>query len=370
MRKLKIIVSGGGTGGHIFPAISIADALKRKVADIDILFVGAEGRMEMDKVPAAGYRIIGLPVAGIQRKLTFENLKFPFKLLKSLRGASKIVKEFKPDVVIGVGGYASYPVLRAAAAQKIPVLIQEQNSFAGLTNKILGKKASKICVAYDNMDTFFPSDLIIKTGNPVRSAVLNIAGKRNEAALFFGINPEKPTIVMIGGSLGARTLNQSLIKDLDKVAKAPVNFIWQTGKYYYSGVLDEVQKTNPKNIKVLDFISCMDMAYSIADVIISRAGACSISELCIIGKPVILVPSPNVAEDHQTMNAKALSDREAAIMISDAEAPIKLVDTALALVLDKSLSNKLSKNLLKMALYNSDDLIANEVLKIVKHHEV
>ena len=366
MRPKKIIISGGGTGGHIFPAIAIANALKRLDPAIQLLFVGALGRMEMEKVPAAGYRIIGLDIRGIQRKSFFKNLMLPVKLFLSIRKAIKIIKEFKPDAVVGVGGYASGPILYAASLKHIPYLIQEQNSYAGITNKWLGKKAKRICVAFDGMDKFFPTEKILKTGNPVRTNSVDIEGKRGEALAAFKLSPAKKTILVIGGSLGARTLNNSLLNGIDKIIAADIQLLWQTGKSYYKGINKKLSDDYHSNIGVMEFLTRMDLAYAAADVIISRAGAGTIAELCVIKKPVILVPSPNVAEDHQTKNAQALVDEEAALMIADKDADQELTGTALALINDDDLQKKLSDNIARLALPDADDVIAKEVMRIAE----
>jgi UDP-N-acetylglucosamine--N-acetylmuramyl-(pentapeptide) pyrophosphoryl-undecaprenol N-acetylglucosamine transferase len=360
----RIIISGGGTGGHIFPAISVANALRRIDPEIEILFVGAEGRMEMEKVPAAGYRIVGLPVAGLYRSLTLKNFVVLFKLLKSLRMARKVIKEFNPDVVVGVGGYASGPVLRQAGRMKIPTLIQEQNSYAGVTNKLLAKKASVICVAYDGMDKYFPADKIIKTGNPVRQNFDNLKIIEDEALSFFKLNKDFPVILVLGGSLGAGSINRSLSESISKLRDTDCQWLWQTGKYYFENVNALVSVSFSGNISVHGFINRMDYAYSAADIIISRAGAGTISELCLVGKPVILIPSPNVAEDHQTRNAMALSEKEAAVLIPDDLAIKTLVDEAIRLVADKEKRNRLSGNIKMMADRDADIRIAEEVLKL------
>lgn len=365
-KNKNIIISGGGTGGHIFPAISIANAIKEIEPETNILFVGALGKIEMEKVPAAGYDIIGLPVAGLQRRLTVKNISFIFKLISSLRKSKKIIKDFKPDVVVGVGGYASGPVLRSANQKRIPTLIQEQNSYAGITNKLLAKKAKKICVAYEGMENYFPKDKIILTGNPVRQDLLEKMGSRDEAIEHFKLDKSKKTILVVGGSLGARTINQSIIKDIDKLGNSDYQLLWQTGKYYFEDAKKVADEAGYKNIKVLDFIKRMDMAYSVADVIISRAGAGTISELCLVGKPVVLVPSPNVAEDHQTKNAMALVNKDAAFMIKDVEAREKLIHEVIELVGNKDQISKLSENIKKLALKDSAKIIAQEVLKLVK----
>ena len=359
-----MIISGGGTGGHIFPAVAIANALKRLAPDTEILFVGANGRMEMERVPAAGYKIIGLDIAGFQRKALWKNISLPFKLMKSLLKARAIIKEFKPDVAVGVGGYASGPMLHAAGNANVPYLLQEQNSYAGITNKRLGKKAEKICVAYERMDKFFPADRIMLTGNPIRRESVAIEGKREEAATFFGLDAEKKTILVTGGSLGAGTLNKSVTAGLQKVLDADVQLIWQTGKFYYPQLHEYVDKY--PGIKVLEFLSRMDLAYAMSDVIISRAGAGTISELCIIQKPVILVPSPNVAEDHQTKNAMALVEKGAALLIADSIAERELIQSALTLLNSDEKRKSLSENIGKLALPDADEVIAREVLRIAK----
>jgi len=363
-KSKNIIISGGGTGGHVFPAISIANAIKEIEPETNILFVGALGKIEMEKVPAAGYEIIGLPVAGLQRRLTVKNISFIFKLIRSLLESKKIIKDFKPDVVVGVGGYASGPILWIANKRGIPTLIQEQNSYAGITNKLLAKKAKRICVAYEGMDKYFPKDKIILTGNPVRQDLLNKIGRKEEAIKHFELEKDKKTILVVGGSLGARTINQSIIGGIAKIGKSEFQLLLQTGKYYFQDAKKIADKSGYKNIKVLDFINRMDMAYAAADIIISRAGAGTISELCLVGKPVILVPSPNVAEDHQTMNAMALVNKNAAIMIKDMEASEKLMDYALDLIKSDGQIKKLSENIKGMALSDSAKNIAEEVLKL------
>jgi UDP-N-acetylglucosamine--N-acetylmuramyl-(pentapeptide) pyrophosphoryl-undecaprenol N-acetylglucosamine transferase len=364
-KSLKVIVSGGGTGGHIFPAVSIANALREINPEVDILFVGAEGRMEMEKVPAAGYRIVGLPVVGLQRKLTLKNVSFIPKLLKSIRLASVIVKEFKPDVVVGVGGYASGPILRVAQRKDIPTLIQEQNSYAGITNRLLAKKAKAICVAYEGMDKYFPAERLVITGNPVRQGLDSIMPKAKEALDFFEIPTNSRVILVVGGSLGARTINQSILADVDRFEEQKDTFlIWQTGKLYYHDIKAELDAKKFESIRLFDFINRMDFAYSAADLVISRAGACTISELCLLGKPAILVPSPNVAEDHQTKNAKALVRREAAELITDFDAPTKLIGKAIELISSLEELNKLSINVKKLALPNSAVSIAKKVVEI------
>jgi len=360
----RIIISGGGTGGHIFPAISIANALRKLEPEIDILFVGADGRMEMEKIPAAGYRIIGLPVAGLYRSLTLKNFKVILKLFKSLKMAKKVIKDFNPDVVVGVGGYASGPVLRQAGKMKIPTLIQEQNSYAGVTNKILAKKASVICVAYDGMEKYFPADKLIKSGNPVRQNFDNLKSLEKEAFKFFNLKEGVPVVLVLGGSLGAGSINNALSDNLGQMKSADCQWLWQTGKYYFENVKALVSVSCTDNISVYGFINRMDLAYAAADIIVSRAGAGTISELCLVGKPVILIPSPNVAEDHQTKNAQALSGRGAAVLIPDHEAVKTLVHEALMLVSDFNKRKSLSANILKMADRDADVRIAEEVIKL------
>lgn len=363
--KRKFIISGGGTGGHIFPAVSIANALKKRLPDADILFVGALGRMEMEKVPAAGYPIEGLPVRGFDRKNLLKNVTVLIDLARSILKARTIIRNFKPDAAIGVGGYASAPTLRAASAFGIPTFLQEQNSYAGVTNKLLAKKAKRICVAYGGMDAFFPAEKIVLTGNPVRQDLFSVAPKADEAYKFFGFSPERKTILIVGGSLGARTINQSIIAGLSKLAQSGLQIIWQTGKFYGDEAKKAAEPYASHNLLVTEFVSRMDLAYSVADLVISRAGASSISELCLLAKPVILVPSPNVAEDHQTKNALALSGKNAAILIRDAEAVEKLVDAALQLIADEKRLADLSSNILTLAEADSADRIADEILKMI-----
>jgi UDP-N-acetylglucosamine--N-acetylmuramyl-(pentapeptide) pyrophosphoryl-undecaprenol N-acetylglucosamine transferase len=368
--KLRIIISGGGTGGHIFPAVSIANAIKELRPDTEILFVGAEGRMEMHRVPAAGYPIKGLPVAGFDRKNLLKNIPVLIKLFKSQRLARKIVKEFKPYAAVGVGGYASGPTLKVAGSLGIPTLLQEQNSYAGVTNKLLAKDAKKICVAYEGMERFFDKDKIILTGNPVRQGLRNHQTTREEAIASFGLDPNKRTILILGGSLGARTINQCLMNHLDKVKESGVQFIWQTGKIY----IDEARATVAQAgelpmLHVTDFISDMATAYSAADLVISRAGAGSISEFCLLQKPVILVPSPNVAEDHQTKNALALVNKNAALYVKDSEANDLLLDKAIEAVCQPELLKNLSKNIAELAFTDSANVIAKEVIKLAEKYK-
>lgn len=365
--NLRIIISGGGTGGHIFPAVAIANALKAKRPDTEILFVGALGRMEMQRVPAAGYNIKGLPICGFNRKNLLKNFAVLFKLWKSQRIAKKIIKDFKPVVAVGVGGYASGPTLNQCASMGIPCLIQEQNSYAGVTNKLLAKKASKICVAYEGMERFFPKDKIVLTGNPVRQQLLDTQLTKAEALRTFGLEPSKKTILIVGGSLGARTINDSVMAHLDELQNSGVQVIWQTGKNYFENIKRQLAEKSPMPaLKPTDFIADMGAAYRAADLVISRAGASSISEFCLIGKPVILVPSPNVAEDHQTKNAMALVNRQAAQFVSDAEAPQKLIPLALSTVKDDQILGQLSHNIKLMALRNSAETIANEVFALAE----
>ncbi len=359
----KYVISGGGTGGHIFPAVSIANELRRRDPECEILFVGAEGRMEMERVPAAGYNIVGLKVEGLDRKNIFRNVKVVWNLLRSMARVRGIIKEFKPDVAIGVGGYASGAALKVAQQMGIPVVLQEQNSFAGVTNKMLAKGAEKICVAYTGMERFFPVEKIILTGNPVRQNLLAEINKK-EAYEYFGLNPDKPTLMVMGGSLGARTINQAMIAGLDQLKKAGIQVIWQTGKIYYQDALKAYEPYRCDEIKVTDFLSRMDYAYVVADLVISRAGASSISELSLLGKPSILVPSPNVAEDHQTHNARALSDKGAAILVRDVEAVDVMVKTALSTISSSDKLQSLSDNVLKLAYPNSAERIVDEIINL------
>lgn len=366
--ELRVIISGGGTGGHIFPAVSIANAIKEQHPNTKILFVGAEGRMEMQRVPAAGYEIKGLPVRGLIRPLwSPKNIGVMMDFFKSKNMVKQIIKDFKPQVAVGVGGYASAPTLNAAYSMGIPCLIQEQNSYAGVTNKSLAKKASKVCVAYNNMERFFPAEKIMLTGNPVRQGLLNNQKPKEEAIKTFGLSAEKKTVLIVGGSLGARTVNESILNHLPEIeaVKDSIQFIWQTGKFYNAQILKELEtKGKPENLFVTDFISKMEDAYSAADLVISRAGAGSISEFCLLEKPVILVPSPNVAEDHQTKNAMALVNNDAALFVKDAEAKDTLLPLAINTVNDSDKLTSLSKNIAKLALRDSANVIANEVFKL------
>lgn len=367
---MRAIISGGGTGGHIFPAIAIANALKEKYPDAEILFVGAKGRMEMQKVPQAGYKIIGLPIVGFQRKKFWKNISFPFKLIYSTIKAKKIVKTFAPDVAIGVGGYASGPTLAAAVSKHVPALIQEQNSYPGVTNKMLADSVDTICVAYDNMNRWFDANKIVFTGNPIRQNISqlydNIEEKRAKGFETFGLNKEKKTVLVIGGSLGALTINESISANLDYFAGNDIQLIWQTGKWFYEKAKTRVKEVNSPFIKVYEFIYDMDQAYALADVIVSRAGAIAVSELCIVGKPCILIPSPNVAEDHQTKNANALVSKNAALMVKDAEAKERLIPVIDELMNDDGLRKKLSSNLQSMGIRDADKRIVEEVEKLVK----
>lgn len=369
MKQLRVMISGGGTGGHIFPAISIANEIKLRYPNADILFVGAEQRMEMKRVPEAGYEIVGLPVVGFNRSNLFKNITVLKKLLVSLYKVNNIINKFKPDIVIGVGGYVSGPLLKIAAKKSIPTLIQEQNSYAGITNKLLAKKASKICVAYEGLDKVFPKEKIVITGNPYRKELLADISKL-EAYSFFELNPMKKTILVLGGSLGSRTLNESILKKMDLLINSNTQILWQCGKrYHHEIMIGLMNKENAKDVHLYDFIDRMDMAYSVADLVISRAGASSISELSLLGKPTILIPSPNVAEDHQTKNAMALVVKDAAIMISDDDAVEKLFNTALITVNDTILLNKLSSNIKKMAHPKATEEIVNEVEALIKNKE-
>lgn len=363
MSGYKIILSGGGTGGHIYPAIAIANELKRRYPDAHFLFVGAKDRMEMEKVPESGYTIKGLWISGIQRSLSLKNLLFPFKLISSLWNANKILKQFKPDVVIGTGGFASGPLLQVATSKGIPSLIQEQNSYPGITNKLLAKKVDKICVAYDGLERFFPADKIIKTGNPVRQDLLDISKKRDEAQSFFKLERNKPTLLVLGGSLGARRINQLIDKELDFIQTHNVQVIWQCGKLYF-----EQYKLNghTKNVQVHAFLNRMDLAYAAADIIISRAGAISVSELCIVGKPVIFIPSPNVAEDHQAKNAMAITEKEAAIMIKEPDLEVDFENKFSQLINSKEKQDYISKNIKKLALVDATKDIVDQIELLLK----
>lgn len=361
-RKPKFIVSGGGTGGHIFPALAIADELKVRFPEADILFVGAEGKMEMQRVPEAGYPIEGLWISGIQRKLTLDNLMFPFKLLSSLKKSRKIVKQFQPDVVIGTGGFASGAVVKVAAGKGIPTLVQEQNSFPGITNKLLGKEVDKICVAYDGLEQFFPKHKIIKTGNPVRQGLLDVASKREEATAYFGLDQSKNTLLVLGGSLGARRINQLIEEQLPLFKEMDIQLIWQCGKFYY----EEYKQYESAEVKVRAFLDRMDLAYAAADSIISRAGASSVSELALVGKAVIFIPSPNVAEDHQTKNARSIVEQDAALLIKESELADTFVTTFKDLFNNKEKQMKLGQNFRKLALPQATKDIVDQIVELMK----
>ena len=364
-KPYRVIISGGGTGGHVYPAIAIANKMKELLPKTEFLFVGAQGKMEMDKVPDAGYKIEGLWISGLQRKLTFKNLLFPIKLLSSMIKTKKIIKRFKPDVVIGVGGFASGPTLRSAAKKGIPTLLQEQNSYAGLTNKLLAEKAKKICVAYEHMDQYFPKDKIVLTGNPVRTDIIHVNEKRKQAQDFFGLDPNKKTLFAFGGSLGARTINESILNFIDQLIASDIQVIWQIGSFYFKEFQERLKGFDLKNIKCFEFLREMDLAYAAADVVVSRAGALSISEICLTGKPLILVPSPNVAEDHQTKNAKALVNDKAALMVKDKEAQDQLIPEAMKLMFDEKLQKELSKNIKRFGKPLAAENIVKEIVSIV-----
>ncbi len=367
MSQLKFIISGGGTGGHIFPAIAIANALKARVPDAEFLFVGAEGRMEMEKVPAAGYKIVGLWISGLQRKLTLSNLSFPFKVISSLMKAKKILREFQPDAVIGTGGYASGPMLRVASKAGITTLVQEQNSYPGITNKILAARVNKICVAYRGMEKYFPADKIVFTGNPVRQDIAGLQGKRARAMEFFNLDPNKKTLLIIGGSLGARTINLAIASGISEVVKQGYQVIWQTGKIFLTEARNSTH--DQKGVFVNDFISKMDLAYAAADLVVSRAGASSVSELCLIGKPCILVPSPNVAEDHQTKNAMALVNEGAAILVKDADAKRDLINKVIEVFASDDTRIELEVKIKQLGTPNAADLIAGEILQLIRDNK-
>jgi len=362
MTKYKFILSGGGTGGHIYPAIAIANELKLQFPDAEFLFVGAKDKMEMQKVPQAGYEIKGLWIAGLQRKLTLQNLMFPLKLASSLLESKRIIKKFKPNVVIGTGGFASGPLLQAAGSAGIPTVVQEQNSYPGITNKLLSKKANAICVAYQNLERFFPKEKIVLTGNPVRQDLIDIESKRDEAIAFYNLDPNKKTLLVLGGSLGARRINQLIEKELQNFLSQDVQVIWQCGKLYF----EEYRKYNQPNVKVVDFIERMDFVYVASDVIISRAGASSVSELCIVGKPVIFIPSPNVAEDHQTKNAQAIVDEKGAILLKESELDSQFSIVFEALLKDSGKQKQLSDNIKKLAKPKATQDIVAEIVKLIK----
>ncbi|MDR2385905.1 MAG: undecaprenyldiphospho-muramoylpentapeptide beta-N-acetylglucosaminyltransferase [Tannerella sp.] len=365
MKQYKIIISGGGTGGHVFPALSIANEFRNRYSESEILFIGAEDRMEMECIPKEGYKIIGLPVNGFNRSHLFKNFGVAAKFVKSLKLAKKTIKDFKPDIAVGVGGYASAPTLWMASSLNIPILIQEQNSYAGITNKILGKRAEKICVAYRGMEQFFPAEKIVITGNPVRKDLETIKEKDEEAFKFFGLEKDKPTVLVIGGSLGAGTINKGIRAGLKSIFDKGIQVIWQTGCYYYKFLKDELGRHDYKGLWVSDFIARMDYAYSVADLVVARAGAGTISELCLLKKPAVLIPSPNVAEDHQTKNARAISDNDAAVFIPDNEAENKIASTIITLINDKERLNLLGANIVSFAQYHSAERIVDEIEKLI-----
>ena len=366
MKKLKVIVSGGGTGGHIFPAVSIANEIKERLPETEILFVGALGKMEMERVPAAGYRIVGLPVVGFPRKPSLKMVTFFWKLFQSMRLANKVIADFKPDVAIGVGGFASGPVLKAAVRKGVPAVLQEQNSYAGVTNKLLAAKVNKICVAYPNMERYFPGEKIVVTGNPIRKNLIDTVVSKTEAYRYFKLDAEKPVVLVVGGSLGARTLNESVMANLELIRESDAQVVWQTGSYYYKEMLERLGDSCPGNLQAMEFVSRMDLAYAVADVVISRAGAGTISELCLLGKPSVLVPSPNVAEDHQTKNAMALVDNQAALLIKDANSKEQLWPETFKLLNDKMKLKSLSENMIKLAKPNAAKEIVDVILEVVK----
>lgn len=363
---MRVIISGGGTGGHIFPAIAIANAINEKYAVADILFIGAKSRMEMEKVPQAGYKIEGLWISGLQRRICWQNLSFPFKVASSIIRARQIIKEFKPDIIIGVGGYASGPTLRAGAMLKIPTLIQEQNSYPGITNKFLGKKASKICVAYDNMDRWFDKNKLCLTGNPIRQNIVDIVNKRERAILHFGLEDSKKTVLVVGGSLGALTINESIRLGLEYFVKNDIQLIWQTGKSYFPKAKELFSDLKSDNIKIFEFIYEMDLAYSMADIIISRSGAIAISELCVIGKPTILVPSPNVSEDHQTKNAMALVSKNAGVLVSDIKSREELIKELDIILKDNKKQEELGRNIKELGIRDADKRIIDIIEELLE----
>ena len=362
MKQYKFILSGGGTGGHIYPAIAIANELKSRFPDAEFLFVGAQDKMEMQKVPQAGYKIKGLWISGIQRRLTFDNSLFPLKLFASLLKSRTIIREFKPNVVIGTGGFASGPLLQVAAIAKIPTVIQEQNSYPGITNRWLSKKANKICVAYENLERFFPKSKMILTGNPVRQDLIGIENKREEAILNFNLDTNKKTLLVLGGSLGARRVNQLIEKELNNLLSQNVQVIWQCGKLYF----EDYNKYNEGDVQVMAFIERMDLVYAAADIVISRAGASSVSELCIVGKPVIFIPSPNVAEDHQTKNAQSIVDKKGAIMLKESELDSQFGLVFEALLKDQGKQNQLSENIKQLAMPEATKQIVDEIVKLIR----
>ncbi len=365
-KPYRFIISGGGTGGHIYPAIAVANEIKAQYQDAEILFVGAQGKMEMTKVPEAGFEIVGLWISGLQRKLDLRNLLLPFKIISSISKAKKIIRQFQPDAVIGFGGYASAPMLNSASKLGISTVLQEQNSYAGLTNKLLGGRAKKICVAYEGMEKYFPAEKIVLTGNPVRKDIMNLDRKRPDAREFYGLAPERKTLLVLGGSLGARTINESIIQNIKQLVDSRVQVIWQTGRLYFKEMQSRMEEVKQKDLRVVQFIDNMDLAYAVADVVISRAGALSISELCLAKKPVIFVPSPNVAEDHQTKNAKYLVDKQAAEMVPDKEAIGRLVTEALDLLEDTERQATLKENIALQAKPDAAKDIVNEIMQVVE----
>lgn len=366
MKPLRVIISGGGTGGHIFPAIAIADALRARYADTEILFVGAIGRMEMEKVPAAGYAIKGLEIQGIDRHSLLKNLSLPWKLIKSIRVARGIIRDFQPDVAVGVGGYASGPLLFAASGMKVPIVLQEQNSYAGITNKQLAKRASLICVAYEGMERFFPAQKLLLTGNPIRHEVVQIEGKYEEALDAFQLSSRRKTVLITGGSLGARTLNQCMLAGIEQLVQSDIQVIWQCGSYYYDTLMQELEGKYGAHLRLYPFLHRMDLAYAAADLIISRAGAGTISELCAVGKPAILVPSPNVAEDHQTKNAEALVQKQAALLVPDAEASVQLLPNILKVLQESEAYAHLGTNIRALAKKSADQTIADAIIALIE----
>lgn len=367
MKKLKVIVSGGGTGGHVFPAVSIANEIRDRFPEADILFVGALGKMEMERVPAAGYPIVGLPVVGFPRKPSLKMITFFLKLFRSMQKANKVIADFKPDVAVGVGGFASGPILKAAVRKGVPAVIQEQNSYAGMTNKLLSAKVRKICVAYPNMEKYFPGEKIVFTGNPIRKNLIENTVAKDDALRFFGLDPDKPVVLLVGGSLGARTLNESVMASLRLIRKEKAQVIWQTGSYYFKEMMERLGDNCPDNLHPMEFVSRMDLAYSIADVVISRAGAGTISELCLLGKPSVLVPSPNVAEDHQTKNAMALVDNQAALLIKDSDSKEQLFKETYRLLGDKQRLESLSENIRKLGRPNAAKDIVDVIVEVIKN---
>ena len=364
-KPYRVIISGGGTGGHVYPAIAIANKMKEMSPDTEFLFIGAKGKMEMEKVPDAGYHIEGLWISGLQRRLTLKNLTFPIKLISSILKTRKIISRFKPDVAVGVGGYASGPTLQAAAKKGIPTLLQEQNSYAGLTNKLLAVKAKKICVAYENMEKYFPKEKIVLTGNPVRTDIIDVDKKRKQAQEFFGLNPNKKTLFAFGGSLGARTINESILEHIEDLISSDVQLIWQIGSFYFEEFKNKIRDLDLSQIRYFEFLREMDLAYAVADVVVSRAGALSISEICLAGKPAILVPSPNVAEDHQTKNAMALVNEKAALIVKDKEAKVNLIPEALKILFNEIQQKELSTNIKKMAKPHAAENIVREIVSII-----